>query len=197
MTATTLVQLKAVSSQLRSALTVKTQVLGQQVAREVTKVLEFGLDVTDIDDLSGRLEGIVRENEDVAFALLADGSGVIASHSDASLEGSPVDREILDPASPPEKMAQREAVHQGGDRREWMEEAGAALRDWRVRGLAWFQVKKEQDWRLRAGEVRLLGLHDRSRPGRSSPLEWMDSLRSPAASAVRSSRPNRFRGKAE
>jgi hypothetical protein len=39
----------------------------------------------------------------------------------------------------------------GGERGPWMEQALSRCQAWGVRGLGWFQAKKEVDWRLMAG----------------------------------------------
>lgn len=40
------------------------------------------------------------------------------------------------------------SVSVGGDRVEWLNEAIQNMQAWKVQGLVWFQVNKEQDWKL-------------------------------------------------
>lgn len=42
-------------------------------------------------------------------------------------------------------------VVEGGDKELWIREAVRTAREWDIRGLVWFQVQKEQDWRFRIG----------------------------------------------
>ncbi|MDD3581391.1 MAG: glycosyl hydrolase [Desulfobacca sp.] len=44
------------------------------------------------------------------------------------------------------------SVRQGGDKTAWIKDAIPVLRAWQVQGIIWFQVNKEVDWRLNAGE---------------------------------------------
>lgn len=63
-------------------------------------------------------------------------------------------------------------VHVGGDRGLWLQEAAETLQSWGIKGLVWFQVEKEQDWRLQPHETRVLGLHTR-RAVPSGLQEWI------------------------
>ena len=56
---TSTIQLRVFTAEVKDALQVKTIVLGKQLTREIVKVLEFGLELEDIDDLSQRLQGLV------------------------------------------------------------------------------------------------------------------------------------------
>jgi hypothetical protein len=40
---------------------------------------------------------------------------------------------------------------EGGNKAVWISEAAATVRAWHLRGLVWFEVKKETDWRILAG----------------------------------------------
>jgi mannan endo-1,4-beta-mannosidase len=40
------------------------------------------------------------------------------------------------------------SVTQGGDKGEWIKNAFETARKWKLSGLVWFQVKKENDWRI-------------------------------------------------
>lgn len=60
-----------------------------------------------------------------------------------------------------------------GDRKPWLRDMLAAARLWNLRGVAWFQVKKEMDWRLLEGELgAVLGA---PRP-ETRAQEWMRGL---------------------
>ncbi|MGM0425191.1 MAG: glycoside hydrolase family 26 protein, partial [Thermodesulfobacteriota bacterium] len=41
------------------------------------------------------------------------------------------------------------AAQQGGDRDKWVQEAFRTAAQWELQGIFWFQVDKENDWRLR------------------------------------------------
>lgn len=43
------------------------------------------------------------------------------------------------------------SARQGGDKTSWIKDAMPVLQSWKVRGIIWFQVNKEVDWRLNAG----------------------------------------------
>ncbi len=106
---TTTIQLRMVTTELRNALQIQTQVLGQELVQEITKVLDFGLALDDIEDLSNRCRDLTAEHADLAFALVANPEGTIRFHSDPSRQGGPVEKQILDPsAAPPAKSDTRE-----------------------------------------------------------------------------------------
>lgn len=48
------------------------------------------------------------------------------------------------------------SVMHGGDRRLWLQEAGEVIKEWNLTGVIWFQVQKENDWRLKEGDLELL-----------------------------------------
>ncbi len=64
-------------------------------------------------------------------------------------------------------------VHEGGDREKWIKEAAEALRAWRIKGVVWFHVDKEQDWRLQAKETRLLVMRCESQSEALGLREWI------------------------
>ncbi len=152
LTVTSLAQMRATSAQLRKALQVKTEILGQQLSEEITKVLAFGLELGDMEDLSSRLEKMVEENTDLAFAAVIDQDGKVRFHNDSSLQGSDVEGAILDPSSPPGEVTHSDMTYRGEtvyatvlpllDNRQDYRGAialglkGKVITD-RVRGLAW------------------------------------------------------------
>jgi methyl-accepting chemotaxis protein len=106
---TTTVQLRMVTTELRDALQIQTLVLGEELVQEITKVLEFGLALNDIEDLSNRCQDLVAEHDDLAFAMVADREGTVRFHSDPSRQGTPVEKQMLDPsAAPPTESDARE-----------------------------------------------------------------------------------------
>jgi len=110
---TTAIQIKSFTAEVTEALQVKTQILGEELAREILKVLEFGLELTDIDDLAMRLQVLVEEHPDLAFAMVVGTDGTINFHSDSSRTGNNVDAQTLDTSSPPEAMVQKEVAVDG------------------------------------------------------------------------------------
>lgn len=52
------------------------------------------------------------------------------------------------------------SVSQGGDKTAWIEDAMATAKGWGLAGVCWFEVRKEQDWRMESGTdtARLKGL---------------------------------------
>lgn len=44
-------------------------------------------------------------------------------------------------------------VDKGAERVKWIAEALKASKEWGIKGIVWFQVNKENDWRLKRGEV--------------------------------------------
>ena len=40
-----------------------------------------------------------------------------------------------------------------GDRKQWLKDMLSSARLWDLKGIVWFQVKKEMDWRLLEGEL--------------------------------------------
>jgi hypothetical protein len=62
----------------------------------------------------------------------------------------------------------------GGDKALWIKEALPVLQSWKVRGIVWFQVNKEVDWRLNAkGDLSYLPL---IREQAFDAQEWLKSL---------------------
>lgn len=63
------------------------------------------------------------------------------------------------------------SVSQGGDKTAWIGEAFKTAAKWRLRGIVWFQVRKEEDWRLQSGaeltSLRNIGEND------NSPQTWL------------------------
>lgn len=47
-------------------------------------------------------------------------------------------------------------AHHGGDRSAWVKEAALTIGSWSVKGIVWFHVDKEQDWRLTSEEAGML-----------------------------------------
>lgn len=45
------------------------------------------------------------------------------------------------------------------DRKKWIEDAVLSAKQWKLRGIIWFQVNKENDWRINAEEVALIHEH--------------------------------------
>jgi methyl-accepting chemotaxis protein len=103
---TTTVQLRFFTAQLQEALQVKTLVLGQELTGEIDRVLEFGLDLSDIEDLSVRCESMVDENEDLAFVTVVNPKGTVIFHSDGEMEGKTIAPSLFDPLAPPGSIIQ-------------------------------------------------------------------------------------------
>jgi len=103
---TTLFQLRAFTAEVKGALQVKTQILATELGQEIRKVLEFGLELSDIDDLDQRLNDLMEAQGDLAFGMVVDQEGKIIFHNDESLKGTEVDPDMLDSSSPPEEMVQ-------------------------------------------------------------------------------------------
>jgi len=151
---TTSVQLRIFTTELQEALQVKTLILGQELTQEIQKVLEFGLDVSDMDDLSGRCRSMVTEHGDLAFVMVLDHEDKILFHSDQGLEGQPVDPSLI-PSDHPAEAIEAESTVRGEhvyttlvpivDNNEKYRGAvivglrGKVISD-RVRGLVWITV---------------------------------------------------------
>jgi methyl-accepting chemotaxis protein len=98
---TTAIQLRMVTAELRSALQTQTLVLGEELVQEITKVLEFGLTLPDMEDLANRCQNLVAKHDDLAFAMVADREGTVRFHSDPTRQDSPVEKQLLDPSAAP------------------------------------------------------------------------------------------------
>jgi hypothetical protein len=61
------------------------------------------------------------------------------------------------------------SVKEGGDRDRWIEEALETAKKWRLAGIVWFHVNKDEDWRLRKGEKAVTAV----RQGFSSSQNWL------------------------
>jgi methyl-accepting chemotaxis protein len=105
---TTSIQLRIFTKELRQALQVKTLLLGQELTNEIGKVLEFGLDLSDIEDLSERCRSMLEENEDLAFVTVLNPKGTALFHSNAEMEGQTVDPSLFDPSAPPTSILRKE-----------------------------------------------------------------------------------------
>jgi hypothetical protein len=63
--------------------------------------------------------------------------------------------------------------HSSGDRKQWLHDVFSSAQLWNLKGVVWFQVKKETDWRLLEGELgSALGA---SVPGNRA-QEWINRL---------------------
>jgi len=67
------------------------------------------------------------------------------------------------------------SVTAGGDRSTWLREALDTARRWNLRGIAWFQVDKDNDWRISRREVP--PVEGRLAPARDAARAWASSLR--------------------
>jgi len=66
------------------------------------------------------------------------------------------------------------SVAAGGDRAQWLREALETAQQWNLRGIAWFHVSKDNDWRISRREVPSAeGLW---RQERGAAQEWASSL---------------------
>lgn len=152
---TTSVQLRVFTSELQEALQVKTLILGQELSQEIHKALDFGLNLTDIDDLSERCRSMVEEHDDLAFVMVSDAENRILFHSDQGMEGQTVDLLFDGNAAVSGKIQQKKTTLDGKDiyatripvvdNREKYRGAvilvlrGEAISS-RVRGLVWLSV---------------------------------------------------------
>jgi mannan endo-1,4-beta-mannosidase len=66
------------------------------------------------------------------------------------------------------------SVDQGGDRGSWVKNAFQTAQAWGLTGLVWFQVKKESDWRISAGQAP--SCDNLPRKSGSSPHDWIIRL---------------------
>lgn len=66
-------------------------------------------------------------------------------------------------------------VSNGGKKSAWIKDACTAIRERNVQGIAWFQVKKEEDWRINSenDDVYLTAI----RAGTSNSQQWITLLR--------------------
>jgi len=62
----------------------------------------------------------------------------------------------------------------GGDKGKWLADALATAKSWRLTGLVWFEVDKEQDWRLATGMDK--GYLPLLRSNTSSEQQWLRCL---------------------
>ena len=60
-----------------------------------------------------------------------------------------------------------------GDRKQWLRDMVSSAKGWGLRGIVWFQVKKEMDWRLTQGEMGAL-IGETMAPNRAQ--EWINSV---------------------
>jgi hypothetical protein len=59
----------------------------------------------------------------------------------------------------------------GGDKTLWIREAFATAAEWELQGLVWFQVNKEEDWRIGAVSPVLVPVRNGA-----SPQEWLRDI---------------------
>jgi len=65
------------------------------------------------------------------------------------------------------------SVPQGGDKTLWIKDAFETARKWRIRGIVWFHVLKDADWRIHSGSDK--DYASIIRRGVSAPQEWLRS----------------------
>lgn len=85
-------------------------------------------------------------------------------------------RETLRQLAPNKPMLVFEtaSVNQGGDKGLWIKNAFDTAKAWHLNGLVWFQVKKENDWRLNShGAVSYEGIRETAA---CSPHQWIRGL---------------------
>lgn len=87
----TSVLMKGVTDRYKSALLVKTKVLGEGVRREVGKSLELGLSLDGLSGVNEKLKGIIEENKDIGYAMIVDSKGKILFHSDQAMVGKTIE----------------------------------------------------------------------------------------------------------
>jgi methyl-accepting chemotaxis protein len=80
---------RVLRNELRQNLQVKSVILGELFAKDIRKVLDFGLTLKDLEDASKRCKDLVTEHPDLAYVLVAGGSGEVLFHSDPSRVGTP------------------------------------------------------------------------------------------------------------
>ncbi|MBW2708365.1 MAG: endoglucanase [Deltaproteobacteria bacterium] len=67
------------------------------------------------------------------------------------------------------------SVNQGGDKGLWIKNAFETAKAWKLNGLVWFQVKKENDWRINSEGKTSCG--DIPETAASLPHQWIEGLR--------------------
>jgi hypothetical protein len=67
------------------------------------------------------------------------------------------------------------SVSQGGDRLKWIRDALTTAEKWKLMGVVWFQVNKDDDWRINSDDHRLY--IDMIREKVSFRLDWIKDLR--------------------
>ena len=67
------------------------------------------------------------------------------------------------------------SVNQGGDKGLWIKNALETARGWKLNGLVWFQVKKENDWRINSGGK--VSYKEILEAPTCSPHQWIRGLR--------------------
>ncbi len=86
---TTFLHVRVLVSDLRQSLQVKSQILGDLLAKDVRKALDFGLSIKDLEDASKRCKDLVAEHSDLAYVMIVDDAGVILFHNDPARVGRP------------------------------------------------------------------------------------------------------------
>ena len=100
--------------ELRRGLQAKAVILGGLLVKDIRKVLDFGLGLKDLEDASKRCETLVREQPDLAQALIVDAAGTILFHSNASLVGRPAG-ELLPPGTAEAREALATTMQSNGE----------------------------------------------------------------------------------
>ena len=105
---TTSLLLRSFTTEIRNALQVKTLILGQELADEIGKALDSGLDLPDLDEIGTKCTSLTEEYEDLAFAAIADVGGKYVFHSSADRAGTTVESAIFKPEAIPKESVQME-----------------------------------------------------------------------------------------
>lgn len=83
----TVVLIKGVTDRYRSALIVKTTILGKEIKTELSKAVDLGIPLETLIGVNERLKGLVDENKDIGYSMVVDGKGKILFHNDKTMIG--------------------------------------------------------------------------------------------------------------
>lgn len=87
----TAVLMKGVTDRYKSALFVKTTVLGDGIKRDISKTLDLGLPLEGLSGVNEKLKRLVEENKGIGYSMIVDNKGKILFHSDENMVGKNIE----------------------------------------------------------------------------------------------------------
>jgi methyl-accepting chemotaxis protein len=95
------------SGKYKNAIYSKTTAIGEGMQRELTKALNLGIPIEDIEGINEKLQELLSRNKDLSYSMVIDVKGKVLFHDDASMRGKELsDKVTLRSASSKEVLIQ-------------------------------------------------------------------------------------------